>query len=290
MNDPGSVRYTRQRVDSHESLPRRSPPAPQYYIKLASPIFARSLLVINLAVFVAMIAYGWLYYQTWRGPETSVVLIDFGMKVNQSVAEGEVWRLFTAMFLHIGVMHLLFNLYALYWFGPMVEGYFGHWRFLAIYMIGGLFGSVASYAYVQAPSAGASGAIFGLIGASTVYFLRYRENFGQRGRLMLQNMIGVIAVNLVFGFAVPGIDNASHLGGLLGGALVAWGMLPNYQRPSLASPSNEQNPSVVPQPMIYRKPQPLIEQDQFIWYVAWLLISIVLLWASLQYANGITDY
>lgn len=290
MNDPGSVRHTRQRIDSQENPSRRLHSTPRYYIKIAPPILARSLLVINLAVFVAMIAYGWLYHQTWRGPETGEVLIDFGMKVNRSVAEGEVWRLFTAMFLHIGVMHLLFNLYALYWFGPMVEGYYGHWRFLASYMIGGLFGSVASYAYVQAPSAGASGAIFGLIGASTIYFLRYRENFGQRGRLMLQNMIGVIAVNLVFGFSIPGIDNASHLGGLIGGALVAWGLLPSYQKPSLVSPSNEQTPSLMPQTTVYHKPRPLIEQDQFIWYVGWLLISIVLLWASLQYANGITVY
>jgi rhomboid protease GluP len=117
--------------------------------------------------------------------------------------------------------------------GPLVESYFGHARFTAIYLIGGLFGSLASYAFSPAPSAGASGAIFGLAGSLTLYFLTYRENFGAQGRAILNNMLLVIGINLVFGLAQPGIDNWGHLGGLVGGAVVTAGLLPRYRRPSL---------------------------------------------------------
>ena len=140
------------------------------------------MLAVNLLVFVAMVIYGIIVYNDYDGTTNGRVLTTFGMKVNDLVANGETWRLFSAMFLHIGVLHLLSNLYALYILGPMVEGYYGRARFLAIYLLGGLTGSVASYAFSDAASAGASGAIFALVGAITVYFLRYRENFGARGR------------------------------------------------------------------------------------------------------------
>ncbi|RIK55871.1 MAG: rhomboid family intramembrane serine protease, partial [Chloroflexi bacterium] len=173
-----------------------------------------------------MIVYGWVVYNDINGTQNMYVLITFGAKVNELVAAGEVWRLFTAMFLHIGVIHLLFNLYALNALGPLVEGYFGHIRFLIIYLLGGLFGSLASYAFSPLPSAGASGAIFALAGATTIYFLRYRENFGARGRAILQNMLLVIGVNLIFGLGAGGIDNWGHMGGLVGGAALAYGLLP----------------------------------------------------------------
>ena len=86
-----------------------------------------------------------------------------------------------------------------------------------------MFGSLLSYAFSQSISVGASGAIFGIIGATTVYFFRYRNNFGAQGRAILQNMIVVIVINLIFGFSAGYIDNWGHIGGLLGGALVAIG-------------------------------------------------------------------
>jgi membrane associated rhomboid family serine protease len=100
-----------------------------------------------------------------------------------------------------------------------------------------LFGSLASYAFSDAVSAGASGAIFGLAGAITVFFVSYRDNFGARGRSILQNMLFIIGINLVFGITVPGIDNWGHIGGLVGGALVAWGLLPKYKMPNVLQPS-----------------------------------------------------
>lgn len=253
---------------------RGMPLTTRFYLTIAPPTLTYVLLGINILVFVGMIFYGWRTYGVWDGPEDSRVLAIFGAKVNFLVANGEEWRLFTAMFLHIGAIHLLFNLYALYALGPMVEGYFGHWRYGAIYLLGGLCGSLASYAFSPNPSAGASGAIFGLAGATTVYFLKYRDNFGRRGRAILQNMVVVIAINLFFGLSTSGIDNWGHIGGLIGGAFVAWGLLPRYSRPTAIS----------------LEPQPLGQEQRPMWEFGWTLLCVVLLWFGLQAAHAIAIY
>ncbi|MEZ4710483.1 MAG: rhomboid family intramembrane serine protease [Caldilineaceae bacterium] len=253
---------------------RGLPLTARYFLKIAPPTLTYALLGINLAVFVAMILYGWMQYGVLDGTEDGRVLQFFGMKINGLIANGQEWRLFTAMFLHIGAFHLLFNLYALYALGPMVEGYFGHWRFAAIYILGGLGGSLASYAFSANPSAGASGAIFGLAGATTVYFLKYRENFGQRGRAILQNMVVVIAINLVFGLSTRGIDNWGHIGGLIGGAIVSWGLLPHYARPNIVS----------------LDPQPLAQESRTSWELGWTLFCAALLVLGLQAAHTIAIY
>ncbi|NJN81120.1 MAG: rhomboid family intramembrane serine protease [Caldilineaceae bacterium] len=218
-----------------------------------------------------MIVYGYLIYGQINGSEYMPVLVDFGAKVNPLVASGETWRLFTAMFIHIGVIHLLFNLYALNALGPMVEGYYGHLRFTAIYLVGGLFGSLASYAFSPVPSAGASGAIFGLAGAILVYFLRYRENFGARGRAILQNMLVVIGINLVLGLSLPGIDNWGHMGGLVGGALVAWGVTPRYTAPTAGLPLG---------------PSPLAEEPRTWFETGWVLFCIAMLAFGVQWITN----
>lgn len=208
----------------------------QFYIPLSVPWVTRGLIATNLLVFLAMIVYGYLQYGDLNGTENTDVLITFGAKFTPLIVAGEYWRLLTAMFLHIGLMHILFNLYSLYSLGTLAESYFGHTRFLVIYLLSGLFGSLASYALSLSLSAGASGAIFGLAGAITVYFMIYRENFGARGRAILQNMLVVIALNIFLGLSSTGIDNWGHLGGLLSGAAIAWGILPRYERPQIALP------------------------------------------------------
>ncbi|MCB0046629.1 MAG: rhomboid family intramembrane serine protease [Caldilineaceae bacterium] len=245
---------------------------PEFYIKLSTPRWTNVLLALNVLVFVGMIIFGYLFYNTLRGPETTEVLIIFGAKVNQLVVAGQYWRLFTAMFIHIGVLHLVFNLYALYLFGPMVERYYGRGRFLVIYLLGGLFGSLASFALSPAISAGASGAIFALIGAITVYFLRYRENFGARGRAILQNMAFIIVVNLAFGAIGQGIDNWGHIGGLLGGALIAWGLMPQYVAPEVIKPGR----------------QPLVRKTRTTSELLWLALVAGLFLLGFQYALTIT--
>ena len=248
-----------------------------FYVKQASPLVSRVLIGINLVVFLAMIGVGYLFFGVINGTEDTRVLLLFGAKVNQLIAQGQVWRMFTAMFLHIGVLHLLFNLYALYLFGPQVEGIFGHRRFTAIYLIGGLFGSLASYTFVDNLSAGASGAIFGLVGAISVYYLRYRDQFGGRAKAVLQNMAMIVVINFIFGLSSQGIDNWGHLGGLLGGALVAWGMIPRYLPPTPVTLT----PELVKDPRIPLQEEPRMGMD-----IGWVVICLGLIGVGLQLVGG----
>jgi len=147
----------------------------------------------------------------------SELLLYFGAKHNLLIAYGQYWRLFTAMFLHIGILHLFFNSYALYIYGPVVERLFGKFKFTVIYVLSGLTGGLFSYMFSLNPSAGASGAIFGLMG-SLLYFRQrkldiFRRIFGTR-------LLMIIFINLFYGLVQPGIDNWGHIGGLIGGYLV----------------------------------------------------------------------
>jgi rhomboid protease GluP len=198
-----------------------SPQQAWFTLPLSRPIVTYILLVAIGIVFVA---------ETLAGGSTSVeVLVSMGAKVTPLIAAGQYWRLFTSMFLHIGIWHLLFNAYALFAIGIEVERLFGPWRFLAIYVLAGLFGSLASYAFSLSLAAGASGAIFGLIGALAAFFALHRERLGSWGRRRLGNIAFLIVLNLVLGFTRPGIDNFAHLGGLLSGMAVGWAMAPRYQ-------------------------------------------------------------
>ncbi len=160
------------------------------------------------------------------------IISQWGAKVNEQVVfEGQWWRLFTVMFLHNGLLHMLTNGYALYIIGNEVEGLFGRLRFLAVFFISGLAGSVASVAFspFNVPGVGASGAIFGLIGALGVYFGLHRSLFGARGNMQFWNIILIVVINLGFGFSgILPIDNSAHLGGLLGGVLIGYILCPRY--------------------------------------------------------------
>jgi len=147
----------------------------------------------------------------------------YGDKVNSLIAQGQVWRLFTPIFLHASLLHVGFNLYALYVLGPGLERFYGHKRFLALFILSGFAGNVMSFLFSTAPSLGASTAIFGLIGAEGVFLYQNREILGETARQGLRNVIVIALINLFIGFA-PGsnIDNWGHIGGLLGGALFAW--------------------------------------------------------------------
>jgi membrane associated rhomboid family serine protease len=168
------------------------------------------ILGINVVVFVAELALG--------GP-SGEVLIRLGAMMPFLVATGEYWRLITAMFLHVGVIHLLLNSYGLYLFGNLIEGVFGSARFVAIYLVTGFCASAASFAFggPNRVAAGASGAIFGLLGAWLAYNWRRRELFLAQANL--RGVFILIAINLVLGFSVAGIDNTAHIGGLVAGVL-----------------------------------------------------------------------
>ena len=184
------------------------------------PLWTFVLLAANILVWIAMTVMG--------GSENPLVLIWFGAKFNPLIIAGQYWRLLTACFLHVGLMHLLFNAYALFSFGLESERRFGRSRFLALYVLSGLAGSVLSFVGSNTLSVGASGAIFGLVGASIAFFATYRDQFGQWGKRQLVNMLTVAGFNLFLGFAAPGIDNLGHIGGLLAGLALGWAYCPRY--------------------------------------------------------------
>ncbi len=133
----------------------------------------------------------------------------------------QYWRFFTPMLLHANILHIGFNMYALYIFGPGLERFYGHWRFLGLYLLGGFTGNVLSFVFTNGLSLGASTAIFGLVAAEGIFIFRNRYLYGNNVRAMLTNIVIIVVFNLALGLS-PGIDNFGHLGGLMGGAAFAW--------------------------------------------------------------------
>lgn len=129
--------------------------------------------------------------------------------------DGQWYRLITSMFLHVNIIHIGMNMLSLYWVGRAVEPALGRWRYLGLYLVAGFGGSVACYLFVQpyVASLGASGAIFGLLGA---YFMLAR-----RARVDTSGILVIIGINLVYSFAVPGISWQAHVGGLVTGGVLA---------------------------------------------------------------------
>lgn len=154
------------------------------------------------------------------GPETQN-LLRWGAKYGPYIAEGEYWRLALPMFLHVGFFHLLTNLFGLVIFGSMVERTFGSRNFVAIYLTAGVLGNAVSFLAGPNPGVGASGSVFGILGAFGVYLLLNRKLLGQMGRQQLTSIGVIVAINVVLGLATPGIDNAAHFGGLIAGGIVA---------------------------------------------------------------------
>ena len=132
---------------------------------------------------------------------------------------GEYWRLLTVVLVHGSLIHLLFNMYALWIIGPIVEALYGPSRYLGIYLLCAAAGSAASYATSPSPAVGASGAVFGLFGALLVADRVHKPALTRNARNLTTQIGILIGVNLVIGFSMPGIDNAAHIGGLAGGRL-----------------------------------------------------------------------
>ncbi len=140
-----------------------------------------------------------------------------GALIPALVAEGQVWRLVSSVFLHSGFLHLALNMLSLYFLGSFVENAFGRGRFLALYALSGLSGGIAYlyFAGFDIPAVGASGAIFGLLGGILGYALR-RGTFTWQNPVIRQLLI-LLAINLWIGLSIPNVSNTAHLGGLAGG-------------------------------------------------------------------------
>ena len=177
------------------------------------------LMACNIAVFMAMLAFGAGLWHTSNG-----VQLAWGANFGPATQDGQWWRLFTAMFLHFGVVHLALNMWALWDVGRLVERLLGRTRFLFLYLASGVCGNLLSLVVQgnQAVSGGASGAIFALYGALLVFLWRERRQVDKGEFRWLFGAAGVFTVfALVMGHLVPGIDNAAHVGGLVAGALLA---------------------------------------------------------------------
>ncbi len=153
--------------------------------------------------------------------------LALGAKINQLILQGQLWRLVTPILLHASIVHIGFNMYALYVLGPGLERIYGIWLFLALYIIGGVWGNTFSFFFSTSESLGASTAIFGLIAAQGVYIYKNRHLLGSAARPMLINIVMLVVINLALGLS-PGIDNWGHIGGLIGGLLFAWFAGPSY--------------------------------------------------------------
>ncbi|WP_081895263.1 rhomboid family intramembrane serine protease [Mesoaciditoga lauensis] len=174
-----------------------------------------SIILINFVILVSIELLG--------GP-TIYNLLKFGGQWGPLVANGEWYRVVTAMFVHAGWLHLLFNMYALYYLGLLVEGIYGSSKFLFVYFITGVVGNLLSQVfYFSVPSVGASGAIFGLVGLllSATYF---RKDFPSvLRRSLLVSLVPMVIFNIAYGF-IPGTDinNAAHLGGFATGLFLGY--------------------------------------------------------------------
>jgi rhomboid protease GluP len=151
-------------------------------------------------------------------------LFELGKKINEKIIQGEYWRLITPILLHGSNLHLLFNMYALYIIGRRVEVFYGHGRFLLLYLLAGFAGNVFSFALTDATSVGSSTALFGLFAAEGVFIYQNRKLFGKiPTQQALINLGIVFVINLVYGFMNSDyIDNMGHIGEAIGGLFFAW--------------------------------------------------------------------
>ncbi len=174
------------------------------------PVLTYLLMALQVIVFIILEMRG--------GSTNTQTLIDFGAKYNPLILTGEWWRFFTPIFLHIGFAHLALNTLSLYFVGTIVERIYGSARFFVIYFYAGFAGTLLSFLLVPNISAGASGAIFGLLGALLFFGVAYPNLFF---RTMGWNVIIILLINLVITFSASAIDSAGHIGGLIGGFLAA---------------------------------------------------------------------
>jgi membrane associated rhomboid family serine protease len=217
-------------------------------------LFTIAFLIANFFVFLMMWFESGLNRLPILEPFSPQVLIAFGAKLNSLISAGhQYWRFVTPIFIHVNLVHLLVNMYSLWAIGPNVEKLYGSAKFVFFWVLTGVAGVLASYLTVRpdwhvgsvggfifratdVPSAGASGALFGLVGVLFVFGIKYRHELPEGfKRAFGTGLLPVIMFNLFIGYVGRGfIDNAAHLGGFLAGALLA--LLVDYKRPGAHGP------------------------------------------------------
>jgi rhomboid protease GluP len=169
-------------------------------------------------VVTTIIAINFIIYIITMIPNIGDEIFYTGMSVNFLIGEGEWWRIITSLFLHAGFMHVLFNMFSLFLFGPELEKIAGKARFLTIYFLAGIFGNVATFVTQDGmyASVGASGAIYGVFGAFAALVYYTRHTMPQLKQIILP----LIIISVIITFITPNINVAGHLGGLVTGFLL----------------------------------------------------------------------
>ena len=179
--------------------------------RVKKPVVTYALIAINILVFILSFVFN--------------LMNDFAVN-RYFITHGEPYRLITGIFLHAGVIHLLFNMYALYIIGMQLESFLGKSKFLAVYLLSGLAGSMLSIFMSPGFSVGASGAIFGLLGSLLYFGYHYRVYLDT---VIKSQIIPLIVINLLLGFFISGIDIWAHIGGLIGGLLATMAVGVKYK-------------------------------------------------------------
>lgn len=193
------MKLTKEINDKHEGDAKMN----EDVFSVKKPIITYALILLNIIAFILSNIFGF-----------NDVLTNFAVN-NYYVTHGEIWRLITGTFLHANIFHLLFNCYALYIIGMQLESFLGKAKYLIVYLLSALAGSMLSIFMSTGFSVGASGAIFGLLGSLLYFGYHYRVYLDT---VIKSQIIPLIIINLLIGM-MPGIDNWAHIGGLIGGAL-----------------------------------------------------------------------
>lgn len=180
------------------------------------------LTLVLVAVCLVLHVLTGLTQESLLGPRELENLVAWGARDRALVAEGQWWRLMSCVFLHGDLLHIGLNMLALFGLGRILEAVYGPVRVLFIFALSGLTGSLAGHFLGGPVSVGASGAIFGLLGAAVAFGLLHgRDLPGSMRRVLGRGLVPWVILNLIIGFVIPRIDNAGHMGGLVGGAAVA---------------------------------------------------------------------
>jgi membrane associated rhomboid family serine protease len=231
-------------------LPGGTPPRPQWWVltRLRArfgklPLVTTALVLVITMIHLLVGVDDWLMgrtlfngriagvYDVLLGARSEQGVMIWGANEVDAVGRGQLWRLGASVFLHADLLHLFLNMLALFGLGRLCEAVYGRWRFLTLFLITGLCGALLSYigrspilgqAEVASMSVGASGAVFGLMGAGVVYGRRFRRVLPEPVRqIFWRGLMPWIVLNIFIGITVPRIDNLGHMGGLFGGALLA---------------------------------------------------------------------
>jgi rhomboid protease GluP len=229
-----------------EQYPQVPQPRPvQVAVPNAKPYVTYAILGFTIFIYLLQLAGQYLLPTAMASSlinayGTSDLAAILGEKVNFFIRAGQIWRLVTPVFLHdstmpYGLLHIGFNMYALFLYGRGLEARFGHWRFTLLYFLSAYAGNVLSFLLTPNASLGASTAIFGLLAAEGIFIYQNRPLLGNRAGRALMNILYIAALNLLIGFTTSGIDNFGHLGGMLGGVLFTWFGGPRWKLEGLYS-------------------------------------------------------